>query len=429
MEIQLSPCQPLRGEIEVSADKSISHRALIFSALAQGEGSVNNCLEAQDIRATCNCLRQLGVEIKAKQGRLIVRGNGWQDLQEPDDILDCGNSGTTMRLLTGLLAGRPFLSILSGDASLRRRPMRRIIDPLERMGASISSRHNGLAPLAIKGQRLKGIDYQLPVASAQLKTALLLAGLQAEGPTVLREAEHSRDHSERMLSAMGAGLRFDGGEITLRPGFALEPQDFQVPGDISSAAFFIVAATIVPGSELLIRNVGVNPTRSGVIEVLESMGADITAENCRVIGGEPVADLLVRSAPLRATVVEGSLVPRLVDEIPVLAVAMTVAEGESRVDGAAELRVKESDRLAVMCSELNKMGGHVEELPRGLIIQGRPGGLQGARVDSFADHRIAMSLAVAALTATGETTLTQAEAVDISFPQFWTLLRKLTEIV
>ncbi len=427
MEMKLSPCHSLKGDLEVSADKSISHRALIFSALAQGEGSVHNCLEAQDTRSTCNCLRQLGVDIKAEQGRLVVRGNGWQGLQEPEKVLDCGNSGTTMRLLTGLLAGRPFLSILSGDDSLRRRPMRRIIEPLERMGAKISARHNGLAPLAVNGAPLRGIQYQLPVSSAQLKTALLLAGLQAQGPTLLLEPEPSRDHSERMLAVMGADLQAESGKITLKPGRTLQPQEFKVPGDISSAAFFIVAASIVPGSELLIRNVGVNPTRCGVIEVLKSMGADITLENRRVIGGEPVADLLVRSAPLQAAVVEGALVPRLVDEIPVLAVAMAVAEGESRVEGAAELRVKESDRLAVICSELNKMGACIEEMPQGLIIKGRPGGLKGNRVASYGDHRIAMSLAIAALVAKGDTSISQAEAVDISFPQFWTLLSNLTD--
>lgn len=425
MEINLSLSQSLRGEITVSADKSISHRALIFSALAEGESTVQNYLQAQDTMSTCRCLRQLGVEIKAEQSGLIVRGTGWQGLREADEVLDCGNSGTTMRLLAGLLAGRSFLSVLSGDASLRQRPMRRVMEPLQRMGATILGRHNGLAPLAVKGGNLVGIEYPLPVASAQLKTALLLAGLQAQGETVLWEPEPSRDHSERMLSAMGAELQSKTDVITLKPGRPLQPQNFQVPGDISSAAFFIVAATIVPGSELLIRGVGINPTRDGVLEVMKTMGADITIENHRLAAGEPIADLLIRSAPLHGAVVDGKMMPRLVDEIPVLAVAMAVAEGPSRIEGAGELRVKESDRLAAICSQLNRMGASIEEMPEGLIIEGQPGSLKGNCVNSYGDHRIAMSLAIAALVARGETSLVQAEVVDVSFPEFFELLNHL----
>lgn len=426
METTISPSQPpLRGEITVSADKSISHRAAIFAALAEGESSVQNFLQARDTMSTCRCLRQLGVDIRAEDSSLIVAGNGWQGLREADDVLDCGNSGTTMRLLTGLLAGRPFMSVLSGDASLRQRPMRRVMEPLEMMGATIWGRRNGLAPLSVKGGSLVGIEYLLPVASAQLKTALLLAGLQANSETIIREPEPSRDHSERMLSAMGAELQSKAGVIALKPGRPLQPQNFQVPGDISSAAFFIVAATIVPGSELLIRSVGLNPTRDGIIEVMKNMGADIKEENHRLVGGEPMADLVIRSAPLQAIVVDGKMVPRLVDEIPVLSVAMAVAEGQSRVEDAGELRVKESDRLAAISSELNKMGALIEETPEGLIINGRPGCLKGCRVDSHGDHRIAMSLAIAALAARGETHLSQAEVVDISFPQFFKLLNHL----
>lgn len=425
MEINLSSCDSLRGEIAVSADKSISHRALIFSALAEGESTVQNYLQAQDTMSTCRCLRQLGVDIKAEQSVMVIKGTGWQGLREANEVLDCGNSGTTMRLLTGLLAGRSFLSVLSGDASLRQRPMRRVMEPLQMMGATILGRHNGLAPLAVKGGNLVGIEYHLPVASAQLKTALLLAGLQAQGETILREPEASRDHSERMLSAMGAELQSQTDVVTLKPGRPLQPQTFLVPGDISSAAFFIIAATIVPGSELLIRGVGINPTRDGVIEVMKTMGADITIENHRLAGGEPMADLLVRSAPLHGAVVDGKMMPRLVDEIPVLAVAMAVAEGPSRIEGAGELRVKESDRLAAICSELNKMGASIEEMPEGLLINGQPGSLKGSRVSSYGDHRIAMSLAVAALVARGETNLCQADVVDISFPQFFELLNQL----
>jgi 3-phosphoshikimate 1-carboxyvinyltransferase len=368
----------------------------------------------------------LGVDIRTEKQSLIISGKGWEGLKEAEDVLDCGNSGTTMRLLSGLLAGLPFFSVLSGDRSLRQRPMRRVMEPLRMMGATLYARQNGLAPLVVIGGSLAGIEYQLPVASAQLKTALLLAGLQAEGKTVLREVQPSRDHSERMLSAMGADLIVKPGSVTLNPGKTLEPQQFLVPGDISSAAFFLVAASIVPGSELMIRDVGVNPTRAGVIEVLDAMGADIIMENRRTVGGEPVADLLVKSAPLRGTVIDGRMMPKLIDEVPVLAVAMAAADGESRVEDAGELRVKESDRLAAICSELNKMGACVEEMPQGLTITGRPESLRGAEVHGFGDHRIAMSLAVAALVARGETVLKGAEVVDISFPQFWPLLEGLT---
>ncbi|MGI6468925.1 MAG: 3-phosphoshikimate 1-carboxyvinyltransferase [Syntrophomonadaceae bacterium] len=426
MELRLSPCKALRGEITVSADKSISHRALIFSSLARGKSRVQNFLQAQDTCATLRCLGRLGVDIKSEKPGLIISGTGWEGLKEADDVLDCGNSGTTMRLLAGLLAGRPFLSILSGDDSLHRRPMQRVMEPLRMMGAAVYARQDGRAPLVIMGKQLRGIEYRLPVASAQLKTALLLAGLQAEGQTVLSEPQPSRDHSERMLSAMGADLILTSDSITLNPGRLLEPQDFVVPGDISSAAYFMVAASLIPGSELLIKGVGVNPTRTGIIEVLRRMGADIVLEHQQVVGGEPVADVLVRSAALHGTSVGGSIIPRMIDEVPILAVAMAAADGESRIDDAGELRVKESDRLAAISTQLNKMGACVEELPQGLLITGKPQHLRGAEVHSLGDHRIAMSLAVAALVARGETLLKGAEAVDISFPRFWQLLESLT---
>lgn len=427
MDVNITQSKALRGEIQVSADKSISHRALIFAALAHGESTVRNILQAQDTFSTCFCLRQLGVDIRSEQEGLIIAGKGWEALREPEDVLNCGNSGTTMRLLAGLLAGRPFLSILNGDASLRQRPMQRVIEPLNKMGAAISARQKGLAPLAIQGGPLLGIEYRLAVASAQLKSALLLAGLQAQGKTVLQEPDPSRDHSERMLSAMGADIQVERQTITLCPGHPLQPQQFVVPGDISSAAFFIVAATIVPGSELLIRNVGINPTRAGIIEVLSAMGARINMENTRVLEGEPVADLLVRSSSLHGLVIKGNMIPRLLDEIPVLAVAMATAEGESRIEDAGELRVKESDRITAICSQLNKMGASLEELPHGLQITGKPGQLKGAAVHSCGDHRIAMSLAVAALLAGGETVISGAQVVDISFPRFWSLLQTLSK--
>lgn len=358
---------------------------------------------------------------------MVVEGKGLHGLNEPAGILDCGNSGTTMRLLSGLLAGQRFLSLMSGDHSLNRRPMRRVIEPLTAMGAEIWGRAGGFyPPLAIKGsENLKGITYRMPVASAQVKSALLLAGLYAGGPTRIIEPEKSRDHTERMLQAMGADIEVQGLEITLKPGKELTPQEFLVPGDISSAAFFLVAALIVPGSEIMIRDVGINPTRAGLIEVLEAMGARISIENQRVVGGEPIGDIVAGYSHLRGTMVGGDIIPRLIDEIPILAVAMALAEGESVVRDAGELRVKESDRIKAICCELGKMGAGIEELEDGFVIQGCPEGLRGAAVDSQGDHRIAMSAAIAALKADGDTIVDNSEVVDISFPEFWPLLGKL----
>lgn len=419
---------PIKGQITVAPDKSISHRAVIFSALAHGEGTVENFLRAADTLSTCNCIRQLGINIVERDGMLIIQGRGLNGLVEPGGVLDCGNSGTTIRLLAGLLSGQPFFSVLSGDSSLNKRPMRRVIEPLGMMGAEIKARSNGsYPPLAIIGRRrLNGIQYHLPVASAQVKTCLLLAGLNAGSPTLLVEPEKSRDHSERMLAAMGADVQTNGADISLKPGRELMAQNFKVPGDISSAAFFMVAAAIVPGSELLIMDVGVNPTRSGLIEVLKDMGAGIKIENSRIIGGEPIADIVVQGSQLKATKVGGAIIPRLIDEIPILAVAMALAEGRSLVGNASELRVKESDRIVSICSELSKMGADIEETEDGFIIQGNPDGFNAARVDSRDDHRMAMSLAIAALRARGETIITNSEAVNISFPDFWPLLEQIT---
>lgn len=428
METIKEQMSPLHGKIMVAPDKSISHRAIIFSALGSGEGVVRNFLRAGDTLSTCACMRALGVEVVDQGELVVVAGRGMHSLCEPEGILDCGNSGTSMRLLTGLTAGQPFQTLLSGDQSLNRRPIKRVIEPLSLMGADISARSNGsLPPLAVRGKKdLQGITYKLPVASAQVKSALMLAGLFAQGETRLLEPQKSRDHSERMLTAMGADIDVQGLDITLRPVEKLRPQEFLVPGDISSAAFFLVAAVLVPGSQLLIRDVGLNPTRSGLLEVLLAMGARITAENQRIIGGEPIGDLFVESSDLHAIQVEGSIIPRLIDEIPVLAVAMAMAQGESKVRDASELRVKESDRITTVCSELSKMGVVIEELEDGFIIQGQPEGLQGAEVDSRGDHRIAMSLAVAGLRARGETRIVNSEVVDISFPEFWPLIKRLT---
>lgn len=428
MERIVKKTTPLKGELFVASDKSISHRAVIFSSLARGEGIVKNFLQANDTLSSCNCMRKLGISIEEKNSLLKICGKGLEGLEEPKTILDCGNSGTTIRLLSGLLASQPFFSVLSGDESLNARPMKRVILPLSSMGAEILARDNNLyPPIAIRGKLLNGKDYRLPVASAQLKSALILAALNAQDETILHEKEKSRDHTERMLAAMGADIESSELTIRIRPGKELMPQEFMVPGDISSAAFFLVAATIIPGSELLIKDVGINPSRTGIIEILRTMGAKVKMENQRLFAGEEVADILVSSSDLKAVKVDGEIIPRLIDELPVLAVAMAAADGESTVRGAGELRVKETDRISAVSSELARMGVQIEDLDDGFIIQGNPDTLQGNLVNSHGDHRIAMSLAVAALRAQGETRISGAEAVSISFPEFWSTLTKITE--
>jgi len=423
----IGKAKQLKGEITVAADKSISHRAAIFSSLASGESVIRNFLQAEDTLSTCRCMSALGAKIIDTGTELVINGCGLHGLQEPADVLYCGNSGTTMRLLAGLLAGQPFFSILSGDTSLNRRPMRRVIDPLEQMGANIQGSQNGkYPPMAITGKILHGIRYKLPVASAQVKSAIMLAALNAEGVTELIEPEKSRDHSENMLAAMGALINADGKKVRITPGKELCPQDFLIPGDISSAAFFLVAATIVPGAEVQICSVGVNPSRTGIIQVMQQMGARIKLENHRTIGGEAMADLIISAAPLKAVKIEGEIIPRLIDELPILAVAMAAAEGESVVRGAGELRVKETDRITAICSELAKMGVAISELEDGFIVQGKRTPLRGAQLNSHGDHRIAMSLAVAALIADGDSTINDAGAVNISFPAFWQLLDKIS---
>ena len=421
----------LRGSVRVPGDKSISHRALLFGAIAEGPTRIEGLLPAEDPLSTAACLRAMGVEISPiRAGEpVLVQGVGLDGLAEPEDVLDCGNSGTTMRLLLGLLAGRHGRHfVLSGDGSLRRRPMRRVADPLTAMGAEIHGRRNGeLAPLAVQGQALHGAVVRTPVASAQVKSALLLAALTAEGPATVIEPAHSRDHSERMLRAFGADLTVsgaDGTEVTVRPGAVLRGRQVVVPGDISSAAFWLVAGALTPGADLRVENVGLNPSRTGVLEVLERMGASIEVENPREVAGEPVGDLRVRHGPLRPFMIEAAQVPRLVDEIPVLAVAACAAAGVSRIRGAEELRVKETDRLTVMARQLTAMGARLEEHPDGLTIEGGAP-LRGAEVDSETDHRVAMSLAVASLVARGETRLHGAAAAAVSYPDFWRDLERL----
>jgi 3-phosphoshikimate 1-carboxyvinyltransferase len=403
----------------------------LFGAIAEGETVVEGLLPAEDPISTAACLRAMGVSISPiEAGRpVIVQGVGLDGFQEPADVLDCGNSGTTMRLMLGLLAGRSGRHfVLSGDASLRRRPMRRVADPLAGMGARIQGREGGnLAPLAVLGQPMHGAVIRTPVASAQVKSALLLAGLTAAGPTTVIEPARSRDHSERMLRAFGASVSIGGPtgtEVTLQPATRLRGQQVVVPGDISSAAFWLVAGAITPGSDLTVENVGLNPSRTGILEVLEQMGASIEVRNRREVAGEPVGDLRVVHGPLQAFTIGGDLIPRLVDEIPVLAVAACRAEGVSRIRDAAELRVKETDRLAVMARQLGAMGARLEEFDDGLAINGCTD-LRGAVVDSETDHRVAMSLAVAAGVAAGSTSLGRPEAAAVSYPGFWDDLARL----
>jgi 3-phosphoshikimate 1-carboxyvinyltransferase len=419
----------IQGRIAIPGDKSISHRALMLGAIASGSTTIEGLLLGEDPHSTAACFQLMGAEISPLNSQKVtVKGIGLGNLQEPPDILDAGNSGTTMRLMLGLLASQPdYFFIVTGDNSLRSRPMSRVVKPLNQMGASIWGRKgNSLAPLAVQGQRLKPTHYYSPVASAQVKSCILLAGLMVEGKTTVTEPALSRDHSERMLQAFGATLDIDPdtNSVTLTGQPTLRGQQVIVPGDISSAAFWLVAAAIVPGSELLITNVGVNPTRTGVLDALAMMEANISQENERIVAGEPVADLRVKYSQLKACEISGDLIPRLIDEIPILAVAAAFAKGTTIIKDAAELRVKESDRLAVMATELGKMGVKIGELTDGLTITGG-NELKGAEVDSYNDHRIAMSLAIAALPAVGKTTIHRAEAASISYPNFVSTLTQV----
>ncbi len=424
------PVQSVKGEISIPGDKSISHRALMLGALAGGETIIEGLLLGEDPRSTAKCFQAMGAEIsELNSEKVIVKGIGQKSLQEPNNILDAGNSGTTMRLMLGILAGQnnTFFTV-TGDDSLRSRPMSRVIKPLQQMGAKIWGRNNHQnAPLAVLGQNLQPIHYHSPIASAQVKSCVLLAGLMTEGKTTVTEPALSRDHSERMLRAFGAKLEIDPetNSVTIEGKTPLTGQKVVVPGDISSAAIWLVAGAIIPDSELVIKNVGINPTRTGVLEALEMMGANITLENQHETAGEPIADLRVKSSKLRGCVIEGAIIPRLIDEIPILAVAGCFAEGKTIIKDAAELRVKESDRLAVMASELGKMGGKITEFADGLEITGVDG-LQGAEVDSYRDHRIAMSLAIASLQAKGKTIINRAESASISYPDFVDTLKSIS---
>ena len=414
----------LRGEVTIPGDKSISHRAVMLGAISEGTTRITNFLRGADCLSTIACFRKMGIDIEESPDQILVHGKGLHGLQAPADILDAGNSGTTTRLISGILAGQSFESTLTGDASIQKRPMKRIITPLTMMGADVESLSgDGCAPLRIRGSHLKGIDYHSPVASAQVKSCILLAGLYADSVTSVTEPYVSRDHSERMLSSFGAALKTDGSTVSIQPEPRLMGQEVAVPGDISSAAYFIAAALLVPGSELLIKNVGINPTRDGILRICRRMGADITILNRREHGREPVADLLVKHSPLTGTVIEGAVIPTLIDELPILAVMAAFAEGSTVIRDAQELKVKESNRLDILVHHLSAMGADITGTEDGMVINGgRP--LHGALLESHLDHRIAMSFAVAGIAAQGETEILQADCVDISYPGFYRDLLK-----
>ena len=411
--------KPLTGEVTVPGDKSISHRGIMLGAIAKGTTSITNFLKGADCLSTIACFRKMGIEIEEKGKEILVHGKGLHGLQAPDGILDAGNSGTTTRLISGILAGQNFSCELTGDASIQKRPMKRIITPLSLMGANIESiRGNDCAPLRIHGTSLKGIHYDSPVASAQVKSCILFAGMYTDQKTSVTEPYLSRNHSELMLGSFGADIHTEGNTSVISPEPLLYGQEVAVPGDISSAAYFIAAALLIPSSELLIRNVGINPTRDGILRVCHKMGASIELLNKRIQCGEPVADLLVKHSPLKGTVIEGAIIPTLIDELPVIAVMAACAEGETIIRDAQELKVKESNRLEILVHHLTAMGCDVTGTEDGMIIRGgRP--LKGAVLESHLDHRIAMSFAVAGLVAEGETEILNADCVNISYPDFY----------
>lgn len=415
----------LKGEITVPGDKSISHRGIMMGSIARGTTEIHNFLQGADCLSTISCFQSMGVEIENSDGRVIVHGNGLRGLKKPEQILDCGNSGTTTRLISGILAAQSFDVTLTGDDSIQKRPMKRIIAPLTQMGADIRSAHdNGCTPLMIKGTPLHGINYISPVASAQVKSAILLAGLYAAGETRVTEPYLSRDHSERMLSHFGAQVRTEGTTAILQPAEELYGGRIDVPGDISSAAFFLAAGLIVPGSELLLRNVGLNPTRAGILKVCQAMGGNIQFLNQKH-GSEPTADLLISHSALHGITIEGAIIPTLIDELPMIAAMACFAEGETIIRDAAELKVKESNRLEVMSRNLTAMGADVTETDDGMIIRGGKQ-LHGAVIDSQLDHRIAMTFAVTGICADGETEISGAECVNISYPEFYRDLERVS---
>ena len=417
----------LKGEVSIPGDKSISHRAVMFGSLAEGTTEVTNFLQGADCLSTISCFRKLGIEIENTSQRILIHGKGLHGLTEPSDTLDTGNSGTTTRLISGILAGQRFTTILNGDASIQTRPMKRIITPLSMMGADITSlKGNDCAPLRICGGQLHGITYKSPVASAQVKSCVLLAGLYADAPTSVTEPVLSRNHTELMLAGFGAHVASSGTTATIEPEPDLNGMKIEVPGDISSAAYFLAAGLMIPNSEILIKNVGINPTRDGILRVAKEMGGDITILNEKTSGGEPTCDLLVLSSSLKGVTIGGEIIPTLIDEIPMIAVMACFAEGITTIKDAQELKVKESNRIDTVVTNLKAMGAHIEATDDGMIIEGGYP-LHGAVIDSHLDHRIAMSFAIGALGADGETRIEGAECVKISYPEFYQTLEKLIQ--
>nr|WP_195455192.1 3-phosphoshikimate 1-carboxyvinyltransferase [Ruminococcus sp. 1001713B170207_170306_F5] len=424
--MEIKKVNKLNGTLAIPGDKSISHRAVMFGSLAEETTRITNFLEGADCLSTISCFRKMGINIENNNGEILVRGKGLHGLTAPDDVLDVGNSGTTTRLISGILAGQDFISELTGDASIRKRPMKRIMTPLSQMGADIVSLNgNGCAPLKISGKKLQAIHYDSPVASAQVKSCVLLAGLYADGITSVTEPVLSRNHTEIMLNYFGADVTSEGTTASVKPDPSLYGREILVPGDISSAAYFIAAGLLVPNSEILLKNVGTNPTRDGILRVCKAMGADITLLN-ETKEGEPTADLLIRSSSLHGTTVGGAIIPTLIDELPMIAVMAAFAEGTTVIRDAAELRVKESDRIQVMTENLQKMGADIQATDDGMIINGgKP--LHGAEIDSHLDHRVAMSFAVAGLLCDGPLMIRNGECVNISYPEFYSDLYSLAE--
>ncbi|ERN54193.1 3-phosphoshikimate 1-carboxyvinyltransferase [Alkalihalophilus marmarensis] len=419
--------QGLNGTIRVPGDKSISHRAVMFGAIADGVTTVEGFLNGEDCLSTIACFKKLGVNITQDEEHVKIEGKGWDGLVEPSNILDVGNSGTTTRLMLGILATRPFHSVMIGDDSIAKRPMSRVVDPLREMGAEIDGRANGnFTPLSVRGGNTKGIDFTSKVASAQVKSAILLAGLQSAGTTSVTEPALSRDHTERMLEAYGVEVKREGLKVSVKGGQSLKASHIVVPGDISSAAFFLVAGSIVPNSQITLTGVGLNPTRSGIIDVLKKMGASLTVSNEKVVSGEPIADLTIETSSLKGIEIGGDLIPRLIDEIPVIAVLASQAEGKTVIKDAEELKVKETNRIDTVVSELKKLGASIEATEDGMIIEGSRG-LKGATVNSYGDHRIGMAMAIAGLITEGQVDIERSEAIAVSYPSFFEHIDRLTK--
>jgi len=421
-DLRIKPVRCLKGKSALPGDKSISHRAIILASLTRGKTLVSGISRGEDILNTARAFQSMGIEIQGLgSDSLTIQGKGLRGLSQPKNIIDCGNSGTTMRLLSGILAGQNFSSTITGDESLRKRPMDRIVEPLGKMGARIEGR---FAPLKIAGERLNAISYQTPIPSAQVKSAILLAGLYAQGKTEVTEPTKSRDHTERMLKYLGADIEVKNLTVGITGGKELITKPINIPGDISSASFFMIGAILLSGSHIKLSGVGLNPTRTGIIDVLKKMGAEIEIGNLREENNEPLGDIIVRESRLKGITIGGETIPRVIDELPILTVAATQAEGKTIIKDAKELRIKETDRIKALNINLSKMGGEVAERADGLIIQG-PCQLRGARVDSFADHRMAMAMVIAGLSARGETVVSNTNCIKTSFPEFEALLERL----